>query len=128
MKMNKKGITLVEVIVVLVIMAVLAGILVASYTGYIEKAKKDATLVEARAFYLATMTIYHEEYAKGNADLAEIDEDDDCADTIKTLAGITPDSFKAVFSGSELQTFEFTKDGYLCKYEDDSWTVTKEQD
>jgi prepilin-type N-terminal cleavage/methylation domain-containing protein len=65
MKMNKKGITLVEVIVVLIIMAVLAGILVASYTGYIDKAKDDKALVEARAAFLAASTIYHEAFAEG---------------------------------------------------------------
>ena len=66
MKMNKKGITLVEVIVVLIIMAVLAGILVASYTGYIDKANDDKALVEARAAFLAASTIYHEAYAEGS--------------------------------------------------------------
>ena len=75
MKMNKKGITLVEVIVVLIIMAVLAGILVASYTGYIDKAKDDKALVEARAAFLAASTIYSEAYAEGA--FAEVDPDED---------------------------------------------------
>ena len=65
---NKKGITLVEVIVVLVIMAILAGVLVGVYTGYIQKARERADIYEARAVLLAITTIYHEDYAAGNAD------------------------------------------------------------
>ena len=37
---NKRGFTLVELIVVLVILAVLAALLVPSLTGYIDKAKQ----------------------------------------------------------------------------------------
>ncbi|MDO4546064.1 MAG: prepilin-type N-terminal cleavage/methylation domain-containing protein, partial [Bacillota bacterium] len=39
-KKNKKGFTLVEVIVVLVILAVLAAILIPSMIGWIDKANK----------------------------------------------------------------------------------------
>ena len=39
-RFNKKGFTLVEIIVVLVILAILAAIAVLSVLGYVEEAKK----------------------------------------------------------------------------------------
>ena len=107
MKMNKKGITLVEVIVVLIIMAVLAGILVASYTGYIDKAKNDAALVEARAVYLAATTKYHEAYAS-SAD-ADWDADSDDLTAIETLAGVKAASVTEVkVEGKKITSIKYT--------------------
>ena len=42
--MNKKGFTLVEIIVVLVILAILAAIAITSVLGYVEDARKHNTL------------------------------------------------------------------------------------
>ena len=43
--MNKKGFTLVEIIVVLVILAILAAIAVPSVLGYVEEAKKENVIL-----------------------------------------------------------------------------------
>ena len=43
-RFNKKGFTLVEIIVVLVILAILAAIAVPSVLGYVEEAKKEKVL------------------------------------------------------------------------------------
>lgn len=40
-RFNKKGFTLIEIIVVLVILAILAAIAVPSVLGYVEEAKKE---------------------------------------------------------------------------------------
>ena len=40
---NKKGFTLVELIVVLVILAILAALLIPALTGYIDKARKQVS-------------------------------------------------------------------------------------
>ena len=50
-KFNKKGFTLVEIIVVLVILAILAAIAVPSVLGYVEEAKKEKYIAEAKAIY-----------------------------------------------------------------------------
>lgn len=63
-KENKKGFTLVELIVVLVILAILIALLVPSLTGYIAKARKKAVLVEARNMQMAAQTVVSEKYDK----------------------------------------------------------------
>ena len=51
MNNNKKGFTLVEIIVVLVILAILAAIAVPSVFGYVEEAKKEKYIAEAKSIY-----------------------------------------------------------------------------
>ena len=50
-RFNKKGFTLIEIIVVLVILAILAAIAVPSVLGYVEEAKKEKYIAEAKAIY-----------------------------------------------------------------------------
>ena len=59
-KLNKKGFTLVELIVVLVILAILLAILVPSLIGWIGRARDREVLVNARTVYLAAQTVLTE--------------------------------------------------------------------
>lgn len=68
---EKKGFTLVELIVVLVILAILAALLVPALTGYIDRANNEKVIAETRAAVMAAQTIASEEYAKNNATLSE---------------------------------------------------------
>lgn len=68
---NKKGFTLVELIVVLVILAILAALLVPALTGYIDKANKQKIIAETRQAVMAAQTIASEQYAKGVKDMDE---------------------------------------------------------
>lgn len=61
---NKKGFTLVEIIVVLVILAILAAIAVPSVLGYVNDAKDSKYIAEARSIYLVIQV----EEAKVDAD------------------------------------------------------------
>lgn len=75
---NKKGMTLVEVIVVLVILAILAAVLVPTMIGWIDKANEKTSAAEARAVYLAAQTLASEKYAKdGNFDIKSGDDNYD---------------------------------------------------
>lgn len=62
---NKKGFTLVEIIVVLVILAVLAAAAIPTMLGFVEDAKGKAEIANARAAYVAAQSIVTEEYASG---------------------------------------------------------------
>lgn len=53
-KSNKKGFTLVEIIVVLVILAILAAVAVPSVMGYVKDARNSRYVAEARSIYLVT--------------------------------------------------------------------------
>lgn len=66
-KNNKKGFTLVEVIVVLVILAILAAIMIPALTGWIDKANKKTAVVEGRTALLALQTEVAENYTSGTA-------------------------------------------------------------
>lgn len=60
---NDKGFTLVELIVVLVILAILAAILLPALLGYIDRAKDQQYIVEARELMTATQAAIVEAYA-----------------------------------------------------------------
>lgn len=62
---QKRGVTLVELIVVLVILAVLAALLVPSLTGYIDKAVEKRIMLQARSLLTAAQATIDEAYAKG---------------------------------------------------------------
>lgn len=61
---KKKGFTLVEVIIVLVILAILAAILIPSLVGYIDKANEKASIANCRSFVMAAQTIGSETYGE----------------------------------------------------------------
>lgn len=59
---NRRGFTLVELIVVLVILAVLASLLIPALTGYIDRAKRDQVVAETRMLHEAVQTVASEAY------------------------------------------------------------------
>lgn len=70
-KDNNKGFTLVELIVVLVILAILAAILVPALLGYIDRAKQQQIVLNARSCYTAAQAEMSSMYAK-NEDISNI--------------------------------------------------------
>ena len=65
-KKNKKGFTLVELIVVLVILAILAALLIPAMTGYIDKAREQSMITEASMVLTAAQATVSEAYGTGD--------------------------------------------------------------
>jgi type IV pilus assembly protein PilA len=62
---DKKGFTLIEVIVVLVILAILAAIAIPALTGYIEKANQRSVITEAAIYRTSLQAIGTDTIASG---------------------------------------------------------------
>lgn len=84
---NKKGFTLVELIVVLVILAILAALLVPALTGYIDKANQEKVIAECRSVVMAAQTTASEYYGL-NKDLSKNENQTTALAQIKTLAEV----------------------------------------
>ena len=81
---DRKGFTLVELIVVLVILAILAALLVPALTGYIDKANDEKVVATTRSIVMAAQTEVSEAYGKASAGKLT------GATTQDVLAGTTP--------------------------------------
>lgn len=65
--MNRKGFTLIEIMVVVVVLAVLMAVSVPSVLKYLHEADEAKMYANAHAFYNAVQTVAVKEYASGNA-------------------------------------------------------------
>lgn len=64
--MKKKGFTLVEVLIVLIIITILASISIVAFNGYIDSANKKAAISECRNVLTSAQTVSSELYAEKN--------------------------------------------------------------
>lgn len=84
---NKKGFTLVELIVVLVILAILAAILVPALLGWIDKAKEKQRVLDCRSIYMEVQSDAARQYA--DESITELAFDDTQKNDIIAKAGLT---------------------------------------
>lgn len=100
---NRRGFTLVELIVVLVILAILAALLIPALTGYIDKAKRDQVVAETRMLHEAVQTVASEAYASNEWKSDE---------SISSIITIASQSGKKVTNSQDTNTYETFKNRY----------------
>ena len=113
-RMNKKGFTIVELVIVIAVIAILAAVLIPTFSGVITKAQESAAIQEAAA-------LYKEAYALHLAD-GTLDGNEGTT-AIEKVAGkyVTYTVTNNVF-----EEFEFTAgNGYTATYDGSAWTATK---
>lgn len=122
-KNNKKGFTLVELIVVLVILAILAALLIPALTGYIDKAKEKQIIAETRQVVMAAQTLVDEAYATKNVGGAvEIGANGVKKSDIAKLAEVDNANITLVDVGTGdlagvVVKVVYKRDGKTCTYE-----------
>lgn len=130
---NKKGFTLVELIVVLVILAILAALLVPALTGYIDKANQEKVVSEARMVVMAAQTEASSLYGKMNGGKLAFETASDAKNTaanydaaVKKLSE-TKGVFKVVlYDNGAVHTVQYWNSGWTVTYTDGAYgEVTK---
>ena len=113
---NKKGFTIVELVIVIAVIAILAGVLIPTFSGIVEKANKSAALQEAQ-------NVYKEVYALDLSD-GTVDHDID-VDEYKAEGGDLKGSATFTYNSTNFE-YKTTK-GYTATYTyaTNTWAVAK---
>ncbi|MDF2556413.1 MAG: hypothetical protein K0R71_241 [Bacillales bacterium] len=118
---NKKGFTLVEIIVVLVILAILAGAAIPTMLGFIDDARERALIAEGRAVLVSAQVEATEAFAANAADLQTAVNTG--AEQIENRAGVDGDVANFVVTGQRVTGFSYTIDGRVLTFANDQFTV-----
>lgn len=119
---DKKGFTLVELIVVLVILAILAALLVPALTGYIDKAKDEAIIAKTRSLVMAAQTLESEVYGQTKTGSTYTHPS---AGDIGKLAEVTDGSVVVTYTNAKVSKLVYTDaNSRECTYENNEYKVT----
>lgn len=103
-KSNKKGFTIVELVIVIAVIAILAAVMIPTFGGVIKKANESAVMQKATAAYKEAYAI---DLADGEQDYSEDGE------PITSVDGLTYEEGNVLYTDGE----------YIAVYTDGKWTV-----
>ena len=112
-KNNKKGFTLIELIVVIAILAILAAIAIPRFAGFQDNANEKAALAESKVVYSSLVALE----AGGKTIDSSIDEKN--KDLLKLTGPLT-----GTLKVTDADTFTYTVKGYAVTYSDGSPNAT----
>lgn len=114
---EKKGFTLVELIVVLVILAILAALLIPALTKYIDKAKEKSITAETRQAVMAAQTLVDEKWADDQNATITVKEDGTITyDEVKDLAEVKGAISAVEITDGKITSLTYTHAGKQCVY------------
>ena len=126
LRKNKKGFTLVEIIVVLLILAILAAAAIPTMLGFVNQAKKNTQIGNARAAYVALQMIATKEAGSEQASTLGSTFTIGAAGTGTGTAAelneyLGPDMTGAVISdivvsNGKITSFTFTNGGFVVSF------------
>ena len=113
-KMNKKGFTIVELVIVIAVIAILAAVMIPTFSGIIDKANKSAAEQEAAA-------LWKETYALDLSD-GELDGQDNGTD----ITSVSEKDVEYSVDDNGTISFVFEADnGYTATFDGSEWTIEK---
>ena len=134
---NKKGFTLVELIVVLVILVILAALLIPALTrvsisesladGYIDKANKEKVVSECRMVVMAAQTEASELYGKMNGGKLAWDTTNTAKkydDAVTSLSETKGDFKIELYDNGSVHTVQYWNSGWTVTYTDGAYGET----
>lgn len=128
---NKKGFTLVELIVVLVILAILAALLVPALTGYIDKANQEKVVSETRMLVMAAQTEASSAYGTLKSDATDKKGSiekylRDNGDELLKLAEVGGNFNITVTEEGKVDKVTYSNNGFTCIYTNGAYDVGKD--
>ena len=109
MKLNKKGFTIVELVIVIAVIAILAAVLIPTFSDVIEKANESAAIQEGKSKF---EELYARDYADGKLDGKD-------GETV--LKTVETGCVYEVISGKV--SFTYTSDGKTATFDGTEWKV-----
>ena len=111
---NKKGFTIVELVIVIAVIAILAGVLIPTFAGIVSKANKSAAEQEAANAYKEDLAMLNAQVATDYPDGSKVGDYD----------------LKGVFDyddSTKSYTYTYETEKYTCEYSSatNKWTVAE---